>query len=105
MYKVIVDALAPVATSNYPNRLELWDCQSHLIKTRSPRWVWEIGNGAPSANKPIIAPCNGDWNLRLTLNNENKSEAKVKYMWSRDNQAFHSPFLFVPAITSELLQG
>src|SRR5690606_24233063 len=45
------------------NKLELWNLEPYQIKEQKAKWKWNINDN----NKPILHPCNPNWNLRLTL--------------------------------------
>lgn len=71
------------------NKLELWDVEPHLVNDTNPQWYWNI---SVENFLPILAPCESDWNIRLTKNGKVVDENKVK-RFSRN--IGHSPFLYI----------
>lgn len=72
------------------DKLELWDVEPYEIYNVPPRWTWLVNKNSP----PILQPCNGDWNLRLTKNGVIIKEDKVKY-FSDDYGALSGEFLSI----------
>ena len=76
------------------NKFELWDLEPYQIKDNKPKWTWEIeANGR--VFKPIIQPCNSNWNLRLTINDNIVKEDKVKRFSSKENVYEYGHFLYI----------
>lgn len=93
-YKPLIE-VEDVIDYTTDNKLELWELEPYQIKSKSPKWTWQINK----AHKPILQPCNPNWNLRLTLDGKIIKEDKVKY-FSKNIEA--GPFLF---IEKELIKG
>ena len=72
-YKPLVEVNQNV-TEATDDKLELWDMQPYAINGKKPRWVWHVN----SNSEPVIQPCNGDWNLRLTKSGVIIKEDRVK---------------------------
>ncbi|PKP51210.1 MAG: hypothetical protein CVT92_13290 [Bacteroidetes bacterium HGW-Bacteroidetes-1] len=77
------------------NKLELWDVEPYQSTNNSPRWIWNLELSNNKLEKPIIQPCNVNWNLRWTKNGKIVREDKVKYFSDKDNQIEFCPFLYV----------
>ena len=91
-YKPLID-INQILIGETNNKLELWNLEPYEINEQKPKWTWEIKEN----HKPILQPCNGNWNLRLTLNGKVIKEDKVKY-FSRNKEIEIGPFLFIETI-------
>ncbi len=91
-YKPLIELNEPVI-EGCDNKLELWNLEPYQIKEQKANWIWNIKNN----NKPILQPCNPNWNLRLTLEGKVINEDKVKY-FSRDKEIYLGHFLFIETI-------
>lgn len=91
-YKPLISYTEPTNEPNDLNKLELWNVEPFQKDRISPCWIWNIENSKLA--KPIIHPCNVNWNLRWTKNGEIAREAKVKY-FSKDNPVDFGPFMYI----------
>ncbi|THF52985.1 GNAT family N-acetyltransferase [Flavobacterium supellecticarium] len=90
----LIDINTP-GENDYGNKLELWNLEPYKIKNQKPKWIWKIENENLEFLKPILHPCNGNWNLRLTMNNVIIKESKVKYFSDANNEIEYGPFLYI----------
>ena len=72
-YRPLIEVNLPVDEAT-DNKLELWDMQPYAINGKRPKWIWDIN----SNSQPVLHPCNGDWNLRLTKKGVVLKEDRVK---------------------------
>lgn len=72
------------------NKLELWDLEPYQVREKKSTWTWEIF----SNKKPILQPCDPNWNLRLTINGKIIKEGKVK-RFSSNNKIQIGSFLYI----------
>jgi hypothetical protein len=93
-YKPLIEVCAMTETPNKLNKIELWDVEPYQLKNNSPRWSWDISTDNGILDKPIIHPCNVNWNIRWTKNGKTEKEDKVKY-FSSDNPIDFSPFMYI----------
>ncbi|MTI23455.1 GNAT family N-acetyltransferase, partial [Fulvivirga kasyanovii] len=74
LYRVLGKIL-PVSGNTIADRemltLELWNEEPHLAK-QYPSWRWQLicKTGSGSLVEPIVAPCHGDWKIRLIQGGE-----------------------------------
>lgn len=94
-YKPIIEVKSSTEIPNSLNKLELWDVEPYQATNMSPRWSWDIELENDKLMKPIIQPCNINWNLRWTKNGKIVKEDKVKYFSNSDNPIEFSPFMYV----------
>jgi len=99
-YKPLIEVFETTEILNNNNILELWDVEPYLSHKKKPRWIWNIEIKDGKLLKPIIQPCNVNWNVRWTKNGEIIKEDKVKY-FSRDNSIEFSPFMYVERLNKE----
>lgn len=88
-YKPLIRISIPT-NKKISNKIELWDMEPYRVEGNDPKWIWEVQEN----QKPILHPCNPNWNLRLTLNGKMIKEEKVKY-FSRNKTIEIGPFLFI----------
>lgn len=93
-YKPIIDVSITTEKPNDLNKLELWDVELYQSNDKKSRWTWNIESKNGKLLKPIIQPCNVNWNVRWTKNGKIIKEAKVKY-FSSTNPIEFSPFMYV----------
>lgn len=91
-YKPLIDTNTLIKVDTL-NRIELWDVEPYQRNDHKPRWTWEIKEN----QKPILQPCNSNWNLRLTINGEKIKEDKVKY-FSPDREIQIGSFLYIETL-------
>ena len=91
-YKTLISHTETTNTPNDLNKLELWDVEPFQKDRVAPCWSWNIENS--KLTKPIIHPCNVNWNLRWTKNGKIEREDKVKY-FSRNNPIDFDPFMYI----------
>lgn len=92
-YKPLIKTNIPTL-DDVQNKLELWDMEPYQVnEEKKARWRWEIGNN----KRPILHPCNPNWNLRLSKNGKIIKEDKIKY-FDRKNEIEIGPFLFIENI-------
>ena len=79
------------------NKIELWNREPYEIQGHGPAWVWKIEfeKGTNKLLKPILHPCNVNWNLRWTENGEIIKEDKIKYFDQDNNRIEYTPFLYI----------
>jgi hypothetical protein len=94
-YKPIIEVKTTTENPNNLNKLELWDVEPYQATNVGPRWSWDIELKNGKLLKPIIQPCNINWNLRWTNNGKIVREDKVKYFSDSDNTIEFSPFMYV----------
>ena len=94
-YKPIIEVKSSTEIPNSLNKLELWDVEPYQATNTSPRWSWDIELENDKLIKPILQPCNINWNLRWTKNGKTVKEDKVKYFSNSDNPIEFSPFMYV----------
>lgn len=94
-YKPIIEAKPTTENPNNLNKLELWDVEPYQATNIGPRWSWDIELENGKLVKPIIQPCNINWNLRWTNNGKIVREDKVKYFSNSDNPIEFSPFMYI----------
>jgi GNAT superfamily N-acetyltransferase len=94
-YKPIIEVKPTTENPNSFNKLELWDVEPYQVANIGPRWSWNIELQNGKLLKPIIQPCNVNWNLRWTNNGEIVKEDKVKYFSNSENPIEFSPFMYV----------
>ena len=94
-YKPIIEVKPTTENPNNLNKLELWDVEPYQATNIGPRWCWDIELENGKLSKPIIQPCNINWNLRWTNNGKIVREDKVKYFSNSDNTIEFSPFMYV----------
>ena len=93
-FKPLIETNLP-SGNDYENKLELWDLEPYQLKDQKPKWTWKIENDNLEFSKPILYPCNRDWNLRWTKDNKVIKESKIKYFSNSDNEIEFSPFLYI----------
>ena len=93
-YKPLVEVCETTETPNELNKIELWDVEPYQSKKKTPRWSWDISSENGILVKPIIQPCNVNWNIRWTKNGKIEKEDKVKY-FSSENSIVFSPFMYI----------
>jgi len=93
-FKPLIEINVP-SKNDFENKLELWDLEPYQLNNNKPKWTWKIETESLKFLKPILQPCNRDWNLRWTKNNEIVKEDKVKYFSTKDNEIEFSPFLYI----------
>lgn len=93
LYKPLVLITPCTNVLDAPCRLELWNVEPYESKKIPPRWVWEIDSDL--INRPILQPCNSDWNLRFIKNNVVVKEDKVKYFGSKAHSCERGDFLYI----------
>lgn len=94
LYKPLIETSQPDLDKPL-NRLELWDKEPHKAKKSSPRWVWDLDK--VTNRKPIINPCDKDWNLKWILNDYTVYDGKTKYLERYLDKTIEcDPFLFIP---------
>lgn len=76
------------------NTIELWDCDPYSVIDSEPKWHWNFNLEKNTLSKPIIAPCNEDWNIRWTQNGKVKYDGKVKF-FSEDYSIRKSTYLYI----------
>lgn len=96
-YKPLISFTEPTNKPSNSNKLELWDVEPFQKDRILPRWSWNIENSKLA--KPIIHPCNVNWNLRWTKNGEIVREDKVKY-FSRKNPIDFDPFIYIEKLNT-----
>jgi len=94
-YKPIIEVKPTTENPNNLNKLELWDVEPYQATNIGPRWCWDIELENGKLSKPIIQPCNINWNLRWTNNGKIVREDKVKYFSNSDNTIEFNPFMYV----------
>jgi len=94
-YRPLIETTKSNGNSDDFNKLELWDVEPYQSTNNSPRWIWNLELRNNKLEKPIIQPCNVNWNLRWTKNGKIVREDKVKYFSDKDNQIEFCPFLYV----------
>lgn len=94
-YKPIIEVQSSTEIPNSLNKLELWDVEPYQATITNPYWSWDIELENNKLIKPIIQPCNINWNLRWTKNGKIVKEDKVKYFSNSDNPIEFSPFMYV----------
>lgn len=77
------------------HKIELWNVEPYQIKDKLPKWTWFIELSGDRLNKPILQPCNCNWNLRWSINGTIIKEEKVKYFGNNKNRIEFSPFLYI----------
>lgn len=97
-FKPLIKTHLPATSYNGKTRLELWNVEIYQIKNHKPKWVWTIPNDL-KLSKPIIQPCNCNWNLRLTKNGNILKEDKVKNFAKKDEKICYNSFLYIQEIT------
>jgi len=93
-YKPLIEVCENTETPNELNNIELWDVEPYQSSKKKPRWCWTIDTQNGKLIKPIIQPCNVNWNVRWTKNGVIVKEDKVKY-FSRENPIDFSPFMYI----------
>lgn len=93
-YKILVDT-ALVENNSTNDKIELWDVDHYQAEDKEPKWTWyiEMDNGV--LLNPIIHPCNCNWRLRWSRNNQVIREEKVKYFTSNTMELYDFPFLHI----------
>lgn len=94
-FKPLIETEQPAETPNTLNKLELWNVEPYQIKDKPPKWIWNLEDNTTHLSKPIIHPCNCNWNLRWTKNGEIIRDDKIKYFETNSNQIDFSPFLYI----------
>ncbi|MFO7734966.1 MAG: GNAT family N-acetyltransferase [bacterium] len=94
-YRPLIEVTKSNGTLDNFNKLELWDVAPYQLTNNSPRWIWNLELSNNKLEKPIIQPCNLNWNLRWTKNGEIVKEDKVKYFSNTENKIAFCPFLYV----------
>ncbi|WP_339812235.1 GNAT family N-acetyltransferase [uncultured Imperialibacter sp.] len=94
-FKPLVEIEKPTDSTNLTNKLELWNAEPYEIKNNAPQWTWKIDMTLNKLLKPIIHPCNNNWNLRWTKNASIVREHKVKH-FNKNTKPIHcGPFLII----------
>jgi len=76
------------------NRLELWDLV-RPVGEESPKWIWNLDIEHEKSQKPILHPCNREWQIRLFKNGKKVREDTVQYLTKRGNELYFRGFLFI----------
>ena len=93
-YTILVD-IAPMERENMIDKVELWNVEPHEIQRKRPKWTWYVKNTDGVLDKPIIHPCDCNWNLRWSKNGQVVREGKVKYFTNEDYELYSYPFLYI----------
>lgn len=93
-YKPLIDVLESTQNPNNLNRLELWNVEPYESAKVSPKWSWNIETNQEKLEKPIMQPCNVNWNVRWIKNGKVIKEDKVKY-FAKDYCIENGPFMFI----------
>lgn len=93
-YTILVD-IAPVERVDMIDKVELWNVEPHEIQRKRPKWTWYVKNKNGVLDKPIIQPCDCNWNLRWSKNGQVVKEGKVKYFTNEDYELYSYPFLYI----------
>ena len=97
-YKPIIEVSETTEKANSLNKLELWDVDPYRSTKKEARWCWDLEMDNEKLIKPIIQPCNINWNVRWTKDGKIIKEDKVKY-FSRDNSIEFRPFMYVEKLS------
>ncbi len=96
-FKPLVNTGKSSNSASIKNKIELWNLEPYQIQDQKSSWVWEIEFeiGTKKLLKPILLPCNVNWNLRWTQNGEIIKEDKIKYFAEDDIRIEYAPFLYI----------
>ncbi len=94
-FKPLIEINKSINCPNENNKLELWNLEPHQVKNEKQKWSWNIENNTYKFFKPIIQPCNCNWNIRWTKNGKIVREDKVKYFSTNDNLIEFGHFLYI----------
>lgn len=94
-YKPLIEVKSTTEKPNDLNKLELWDVEPYQATNKNPRWCWDVELEKERIIRPIIQPCNINWNLRWTKNGKIVKEDKVKYFSDTSNPIEFCPFMYV----------
>ena len=94
-YYMILIETASIEHIGIADKIELWDVEPDKIDEKDAKWIWyvEIKNGV--LLHPIIQPCNWNWNIRWSKNNQVIREGKVKYFTNINFELYYYPFLYI----------
>lgn len=97
-YKPLIEVLSN-SNVDTEHKIELWNVDPYQIKDKLPKWTWCVELSEGKLRKPILQPCNCNWNLRWTKKGTIIKENKIKYFNSDENRIEFSPFLYIDKLT------
>lgn len=93
-YTILVDT-ASIENIGSMDKIELWDVEPYEAKEKQPKWTWYVEINDDILSYPIIQPCDCNWNMRWSRNNQVIREEKVKYFTNEDSELYYKPFLYI----------
>lgn len=93
-YQLLVDT-ASIEQGIKSDKIELWDTRPNLSMNKEPKWIWYIELKDGALLNPIIQPCDCNWQLRWTKNNEVVRVEKVKYFTNVKFELWESKILYI----------
>jgi GNAT superfamily N-acetyltransferase len=78
------------------DKIELWDVEPYKASLHDPKWTWYITANKEKLDYPIIHPCNCNWFMRWSRNDNVIKEDKVKHFTDVD---YNKPFLVIERIS------
>lgn len=79
----------------HSERIEVWDKEPNFASTLAPKWTWVIERKGSQLSRPIILPCNKDWKIRWSIENQILEEDKIKRFTPQANRYYKSGFLYI----------
>lgn len=93
-YKILVQTAStkPMIDSE---KIELWNVDCTEVEGKYPIKTWFVNSNENHLKEPLIYPCDYDWYLRWSKNEEIFFEGDVIYLTDYDDEYYRRPFLFI----------
>ena len=92
-YKILVQTASTKPMIN-SEKIELWNVDITEVEENHPIKTWYVNSNEYHLREPLIYPCNPNWYLRWSKNEEIFFEGEVIYLNDYD-EYYRRPFLFI----------
>jgi hypothetical protein len=101
LYRNIVPSAERSPIENLGDFIALWDYEPSIVKIHhiQPKWTWKIEpeDSSNVLNKPVVFPCQPDWQIQYIKNGRPVETTKAKYF--NEQNAHSNKMLVIKSIS------